>query len=188
MLYHSKKPTVHYVFPKEYIFPKGDFDIYDTTGAKKSVNKQAIASYKISNIEAMLLLKDDIKNQVTNFVQGLKRVTNNESSESKEPLKEETINISKTINKGMELLTLTTKTMNLFWKIHTTNNDEELVELKQQMIVMKEEFMAKGYPIQANFEEIPFQLKEKYKEEGKLDDFQEAAAEFKKALGDLKFK
>ncbi|WP_103069650.1 Hsp70 family protein [Aquimarina sediminis] len=189
MLYHTKKPTVHYLFPKGYIFPMGDFEIYSTQGEKKLVEKSAITSFKISDIEAMALLTGELKGKVNLLMDGIKNIASDVSStentsEKKEKSKNETT--FEKITQGIEFFKLTTKTMSLFWKINTSNNEAELLKYKQEMIDMKNVFEEKGYELPEDFEEIPFQLKEKYKEEGKLNNFQEAAAEFKKAFSNIK--
>lgn len=198
MLYHSKKPTVHYLLPEDYSFPAGDFEIYSTKSKKVLVDKNDVLSYKIGNAEAMKLLTSELNFQIGDFIKGVKNVaskiseskrTSNEpknkaSNKTSETKEDETL--SSKITGGFEFLTLTTKVMQVFWKIAKTDNEEELQSLKKEMNALKKTFQEKGYEPNDDFENVPFKLREKYKTEDKLNGFREGAKEFETILRNLK--
>lgn len=198
MLYHSKKPTVHYLLPEDYLFPPGDFEIFSTKSEKVLVDKTDILKYKIGSGEAMKLLTSELNDQIGAFIKGVKDVASKisdskekstediDNAEKKEPESDTTDSISEKISGGIEFLSLSTQVMKVFWKIAKTDDEEELQALKKEMTSLKKSFQEKGYEPNDDFEEVPFKLKEKYKTEEKLKEFRESAKEFETIFGKLK--
>ncbi|MEZ4875167.1 MAG: hypothetical protein R2793_06895 [Flavobacteriaceae bacterium] len=190
MLYHSKKPTVHYLFPKDYHFPPGDFELFSTKSKKILVDKNAILDYKIGNAEAMKLLTAELNTQVGDLMKGIQKVASKISAkedptqkEKESPSEEKKdASIAGKIAGGLEFFTLSTKVMTVFWKIAKTDDEQELALLKTEMHSLKKQFQEKGYSPKEDFEEVPFKLKEKYQKNGDLEGFRNAAKEFENLL------
>jgi len=195
MLYHSKKPTVHYLLPEDYSFPEGDFEIYSTKSKKVLVDKKDVLTYKIGNTEAMKLLTSELNTQIGDFMEGIKNIAAKVSPNKKDA--EHTTSETNTSNSnhedsfteklsgGLDFLSLSTQVMKVFWKIANTNDEDELATLKKEMIALKLTFQEKGYQPNDNFEELPFILKAKYKSDDKLNEFRESAKEFQQIISDL---
>ncbi|MGB0789399.1 MAG: hypothetical protein ACPGQR_07665 [Marinirhabdus sp.] len=192
MLYHSKKPTTHYKLPDNFLFVEGGFEVFSIKGEKKMVAKETVLPYKISNTEAFSILSGTLKGQFQNLKKGLENMAEKASPPTEKNKKgqnnrtEKTEEFSEKIKSGVEFLKLSTKTMGVFWKIANTDNFDELETLKNEMKQLKKSFTDLGYPPNDDFVETPFNLKEKYAAEGKLDGFHEAATAFKKTLHNLK--
>ncbi len=187
-LFHTKKPRTHYLFPEEYTPPSGQLALFNTTGKKVMVDAESVAAYKISNAKAFGLLTSEIKERVDDLLKGAKTVseqfTENTASEKGDP----SASFKKKWKEGTTFVALSKRVMRCFWKIHTTEDEQQLRNLQTEMHDIKLEFEALGYEPKENFATIPFELKERYRSNGTLDQFKESAAAFEKIIKDMNFK
>ncbi|MAT90383.1 MAG: hypothetical protein CMC35_06785 [Flavobacteriaceae bacterium] len=187
-LFHTKKPRTHYLFPEEYTPPSGQLALFSTTGKKIMVDSESVAAYKISNAKAFGLLTSEIKERVDDLMKGAKTVSEQFTENTASEKGDTSASFKKKWKEGAAFVGLSNRVMRCFWKIHTTEDEQQLKKLKTEMHDIKLEFEALGYQPKDNFAAIPFELKERYRDNGTLDRFKESATAFERIIKDMNFK
>lgn len=188
MIYHSKTPRKYYQFPNGFVPPGGSLQLYTPNGKHLLADAAAISSFEISKAEAQQELGAELNRFVDGFLKGF---TSKAETDTMQPggendtMKGKGASISAKVTEGVDFITDLSGMIRALLAAAATEDEKELATTRLNMREIAERLKERGIPVNDDLENLPFTLKERYRNEGKAANLQKGAAELKAATDKL---